>query len=149
MDRRGAGAIVQAPTTSDSAPGSCRRGLGPTFVVLRLEAGDPWVCAVLVDDVRSMGGGAGGSCDAILMQCFANDDFADRTYLTTSPVVSANWKAGSGDRWTMPPGGGGRNVFHLGRLPVNAQVGGLCDAVRPDDAANPQIRAQARLTFPK
>jgi len=57
----GAGAIAQIPTTSNSALGSYRWGLGPTFVILRLEKGNPWVYGFLVNNVWSMGNGAGGS----------------------------------------------------------------------------------------
>jgi hypothetical protein len=145
----GAGAIVQVPTTSDSALGSYRWGLGPTFVVLKLEPGDPWVYGVLVNNVWSVGSGAGGSYNAMVVQPFVNYNFAGGTYLTTSPVVTANWKADSGDRWTLPLGGGVGHIFHLGRLPVNAQIGGYYNAVRPDLAANWQIRAQVQLMFPK
>ena len=52
----GAGPIVQIPTTSDSALGSYRWGLGPTFVVLRLEPGNPWVYGVLLNNVWSVCG---------------------------------------------------------------------------------------------
>src|SRR5215471_18944858 len=39
----GAGPIIQIPTTSDSALGSYRWGFGPSFVILHLDKGDPWV----------------------------------------------------------------------------------------------------------
>ena len=145
----GVGAIVQVPTTSDSALGSYRWGIGPTFVVLKLEHGNPWVYGVLVNNVWSVGSGAGGSYNSLLVQPFLNYNFPGGTYLTSSPVVTANWKADSSDRWTVPLGGGVGHIFHLGRLPVNAQVGGYYNAVRPDYGANWQIRAQVQLMFPK
>jgi len=145
----GVGAIVQVPTTSDSALGSYRWGIGPTFVVLKLEHGNPWVYGVLVNNVWSVGSGAGGSYNSLLVQPFLNYNFPGGTYLTSSPVVTANWKADSSDRWTVPLGGGVGHIFHLGRLPVNAQVGAYYNAARPDYAANWQIRAQVQLMFPK
>ena len=43
-------------------------------------------------------------------------------YLTTSPVITANWEADSDNRWTLPIGGGIGRVFKIGKQPINAQV---------------------------
>ena len=145
----GAGAIAQVPTTSDSALGSYRWGFGPTFVVVHLEKGDPWLYGVLLNNVWSVGSGAGGSYNNFLMQPFVSYNFEGGTYINSAPIVTANWKAGSGNQWTVPLGGGIGHIFHLGRLPVNAQVGAYYNVVRPDFGSNWQIRAQVQLLFPK
>ncbi len=145
----GAGAIAQLPTTSDSALGSYRWGLGPTFVILRLEKGSPWVYGFLVNNVWSVGSGAGGSYNNFLLQPFLNYNFEGGTYLTTSPILTADWKADSGNQWTVPIGGGIGHIFHLGRLPVNTQIGAYYNVVRPDFGPNWQVRAQVQLMFPK
>jgi len=145
----GAGAIVQMPTTSDSALGSYRWGLGPTFVVLHLDKGDPWVYGVLVNNIWSVGDGAGGAYNNFLVQPFINRNFEGGFYLTTSPILTADWKAASSQRWTVPLGGGVGKIFHLGRLPVNTQISGYYNVVRPDFGPNWQIRAQVQLMFPK
>jgi len=36
-------------------------------------------------------------------------------YLTFGPQVTANWKAGSGNQWTVPVGGGIGRAFTIGR----------------------------------
>ena len=41
------------------------------------------------------------------------------------------------------------HIFHLGKLPVNAQIGGYYNVVRPDFGPNWQIRAQVQFMFPK
>lgn len=145
----GAGAIAQIPTTSDSALGSYRWGLGPTFVILHLDKGDPWVYGVLLNNVWSVGSGAGGSYNNFLIQPFLNYNFEGGTYLTSSPILTANWKADSGNQWTVPLGGGIGHIFHLGRLPVNTQVGAYYNVVRPDYGPNWQVRAQVQVMFPK
>jgi hypothetical protein len=145
----GAGAIAQLPTTSDSALGSYRWGLGPTFVVLRLEKGDPWVYGILVNNVWSVSGGPGTSYNNFLAQPFLNYNFAGGTYLTTAPIVTADWKADSSNRWTVPIGGGVGKIFHVGKLPVNTQIGAYYNVVRPDYGANWQIRFQVQFMFPK
>ena len=70
-------------------------------------------------------------------------------YATTSPVITANWKADSDERWTVPVGGGVGKIFHLGKLPVNAQLSAYYNVARPDYQANWQIRAQVQFMFPK
>jgi hypothetical protein len=41
------------------------------------------------------------------------------------------------------------HILRMGRLPMNAQIGGYYNVVRPDEGPNRQIRAQARFMFPK
>ncbi len=145
----GAGAIAQIPTTSDSALGSYRWGLGPSFVILHLEKDDPWVYGFLVNNVWSVGSGAGGSYNNFLLQPFVNYNFPGGFYLTSAPIATADWKADSGQQWTVPLGGGIGKIFHLGKLPVNTQVSAYYNVVRPDFGPNWQIRAQMQLMFPK
>jgi hypothetical protein len=147
----GAGPIVQIPTTSSSKLGSYRWGLGPTFVMLHLDKADPWVYGFLVNNIWSVGTGAGGAYNNFLLQPFVNYNFPEHegTYLTSSPVVTADWKADNSNKWTVPIGGGIGHIFHFGRLPVNAQISAYYNVVKPDFGPNWQIRAQVQLMFPK
>jgi hypothetical protein len=147
----GAGPIVQIPTTSDSKLGSYRWGLGPTFVMLHLDKSDPWVYGFLVNNVWSVGTGAGGSYNNFLLQPFLNYNFPEHQglYLTSSPVITADWKADNSNKWTVPIGGGIGQIFHIGKLPVNAQIGAYYNVVKPDFGPNWQIRAQIQFMFPK
>jgi len=75
--------------------------------------------------------------------------FPGGLYLTTAPIVTADWKAESSQRWTVPLGGGIGKIFHLGKLPVNTQLSAYYNVVKPDNGANWQIRVQAQFMFPK
>ncbi|MFO1306036.1 MAG: hypothetical protein U1F54_20110 [Burkholderiales bacterium] len=146
----GAGAIVQAPTHSNSALGNDNWGLGPSVVVLHLAKGDPWVYGVLVNNVWSLGSSSGApSYNNGLIQPFLNYNFEGGTYLTSSPILTVNWKADSGNQWLVPLGGGIGHIFHFGKLPVNTQISGYYNVARPDYAPNWQLRAQVQLMFPK
>lgn len=145
----GAGAIGQVPTTSDSALGSYRWGFGPTFVLLHLAERDPWVYGFLVNNVWSVGTGGGGSYNNLLLQPFVNYNFEGGLYLTSAPIVTANWNAASSQRWTVPLGGGVGKIFHFGKLPVNTQISAYYNVAHPDFGPNWQIRAQVQLMFPK
>jgi hypothetical protein len=146
----GAGPIVQIPTNSNAELGNKNWGLGPSAVVLHLDHESPWVYGVLVNNVWSLSSHErGGSYNNGLIQPFVNYNFKGGTYLTSAPIATVNWKADSGNKWTVPIGGGIGHIFHFGRLPVNTQLSAYYNVVRPDDAANWQIRFQIQLMFPK
>ncbi len=145
----GVGAIAQIPTESQIELGSDRWGAGPTAVVLHLSKGDPWVYGVLVNNVWSVSNGPGGSYNNFLMQPFLNFNFPSSTYLTTSPIMTANWQAKGHDVWTVPIGGGIGHIFHLGKLPLNTQAAAYYNVVTPTYGPNWQIRLQAQVMFPK
>jgi hypothetical protein len=146
----GAGAIVQMPTNTDARLGNKNWGLGPTAVVLRIKHGDPWVYGVLANNVWSLSSDErGGAYSNGLLQPFVNYNFKEGFYLTSAPIMTVNWKADSGQQWTVPLGGGVGKIFHLGRLPVNTQLSAYYNVVHPDDGANWQLRAQMQLMFPK
>jgi hypothetical protein len=145
----GVGPIAQIPTTTNTKLGSDRWGLGPTFVVLKLEHGSPWVYGFLVNNIWSFGTGGGGSYNNFLLQPFVNYNFEGGTYLSSAPILTANWKASGSNVWTVPLGIAVGKIFHLGKLPVNAQIGSYYNVVKPDFGANWQIRAQIQLMFPK
>ena len=50
----GAGVITQMPTNSNAELGNKNWGLGPTFVLLHLDHGDPWVYGALINNVWSL-----------------------------------------------------------------------------------------------
>ena len=114
-----------------------------------LEKGNPWVYGFLVNNVWSVGTGAGGSYNNLLLQPFVNYNFEGGTYLTTAPILTADWKANAGNQWIVSLGGGIGHIFHFGKLPVNAQISAYYNVVKPDFGPNWQIRAQVQLIFPK
>lgn len=138
----GAGAIVQMPTNTDDVLGNKNWGLGPTAVVLRLENGSPWVYGALFNNIWSLSSDKrGGRSSNFLLQPFLNYNFPGRLYLTTSPIITANREAASDQRWTVPLGGGIGKIVHIGKLPVNTQIGGYYNVVhRPGRLSIPQTR---------
>ena len=146
----GAGPIVQFPTNSNSELGNKNWGIGPSFVVLHIERGSPWVYGVLMNNVWSVSSDKqGGSYSNGLIQPFINYNFPDGFYFTSAPIATVAWKADSGQKWTVPLGGGVGKIFHLGKLPVNTQLSAYYNVVKPDFGADWQIRAQVQFMFPK
>jgi hypothetical protein len=146
----GVGPVVQLPTNSNAMLGNKNWGMGASFVVLHLDHGSPWVYGVLTNNLWSLTSDQqGGSYNNGLVQPFINYNFPEGFYLTSAPVWTVDWKADGGNQWTVPLGGGVGKIFHLGKLPVNTSIAGYYNVVKPDFAANWQIRAQVQLMFPK
>jgi hypothetical protein len=151
----GVGVITQLPTHSNDRLGNNNAGLGPTFVILHLERGSPWVYGVLINNIWSVGStdypfnSNAPKYSNGLLQPFLNFNFESGAYLTTSPIITVNWEARGSQQWTVPMGGGVGKLFKIGKLPVNTQIGAYYNVVRPDFANNWQIRAQVQFLFPK
>ena len=113
----GVGPILQAPTHNKDL-GNDHWGLGPSFVVLKLDKGNPWVYGVLMNDLWSVGSGnASPSYNNGLVQPFINYNLPDGAYLTSAPIITIDWKASGSQQVTLPLGGGVGKIFHFGKLP--------------------------------
>ena len=146
------GPIVQLPTNSNAVLGNKNWGVGPEFVILHLEHGDPWVYGAIINNIWSLTSNKqGGSYNNGLIQPFVNYNVrdGDGLYVNSSPLLTVSWDAPSGQKWTVPIGGGVGKIFHFGKLPVNAQIEAYYNVVKPDFGPNWQIRAQVQLMFPK
>lgn len=146
----GAGPVLQLPTDNDKKLGNKNYGMGFSGVLLRLSKGDPWVYGALVNNIWSLSSNErGGAYNNGVIQPFLNYNFNGGLYLTSSPILTVDWKAESGDKWTVPLGGGVGKIFHFGKLPVNSSLAAYYNVVRPDYGPNWQIRAQVQLMFPQ
>jgi hypothetical protein len=97
----------------------------------------------------------------MLLQWFVNYNLPDGWYLTTSPIVTADWRAERGsDVWTVPVGGGFGKLFRLGqimplegspmaKLPINTQIGAYGNVAKPEFGPEWQLRLQIQFLFPK
>jgi hypothetical protein len=140
----GAGPVVQMPTISSATLGSNVWGGGLTGVLVYMKG--PWVAGTLVNNVWSFGGtpGPGGTrYNAFLIQPFVNYNFGGGWYVSTSPVITANWLISGDEAWTLPVGGAvGRVIKIGGKLPVNLSIGAYYNALRPAFGSTWQLRTQ-------
>jgi opacity protein-like surface antigen len=143
----GVGPVFTVPSASDPILGTGKLLLGPTAVLLTTP-GD-WVIGVLVNDQWSVGGNPlRPAVNTFLAQPFINYNMAHGWFLTTSPIITANWLAAPGQQWTVPIGGGFGRVFKLGDQPVSASIAGYYNAINPTGAPDWQLRTQLSLLFP-
>jgi hypothetical protein len=155
----GFGPTMTLPTATDRDLGSGKWSMGPAAVALTMQG--PWVFGALVNNQWSIGGWGENPVNAMLLQWFVNYNLPDGWYLTTSPIITANWKADRGrDVWTVPVGGGFGKLFRLGqimslegspmgKLPINTQLGAYGNIAKPEFGPEWQLRFQIQFLFPK
>jgi len=144
----GAGPVFALPTATDSRLGSEKWSAGPTFVALLLTK--KVVTGFLINNLWSYAGESDrADVNAMTLQPFFNYNLPKGWYLTTSPIITANWEADSDNRWTIPIGGGVGRVFSIGRQPINAQLSYYYNVEKPEfTGGDSQLRAQWTFLFP-
>ena len=143
----GVGPTLTFPTATDSMLGAGKWSAGPAVVALTMQG--HWVIGALANQQWSYAGWGSQDVSAMLIQPFINYNFSHGWYLTTAPIITANWKADSGDKWVVPIGGGVGKIVKLGKLPLNLQLGAYYNVVTPDNGADWQLRFQVQFLFPK
>jgi hypothetical protein len=112
-----------------------------------------WVIGALANQQWSIGDAAPSQrVNAMLIQPFINYNLPEGWYLTSAPVITANWEAfgdNSSDRWVIPIGGGFGKIVKTGGPPLNINLAGYYNVVSPEQGPDWQLRFQVALLFPK
>jgi hypothetical protein len=153
----GIGPTFVLPTaTNTTFLGQGKLSMGPSVVAL-VQPG-PWTVGVLANNVWSVAGHANFNTDGtvnkppvnqFLLQWFVNYNMKKGWYLTTSPIITANWRANDGNVWTVPFGGGVGRIMKLGFQPVNITAQFYGNALHPAGVSPWGMRLQFVLLFPK
>jgi len=156
----GAGPAWVFPTATNKLLGQGKVSVGPSVVAL-LQPGH-WTLGALVNNVWSFAGfGSRPKVNQMTLQYFINYNLHKGWFLTSSPIVTANWNNAatldaangndttSGGRWTIPFGGGAGRITRLGPQPVNIAVNFYGSAVHPSGASSWGMRLQIALLYPQ
>ena len=143
----GVGPVFLLPTATDDVLGSDKWGFGPSVVFLSMPKN--WVIGSLFSNVWSFAGSGDQDVNLFTWQYFVNYNFPGGWYLTTSPVITANWEADSGNKWTVPFGGGFGKIFRIGKQAMNTQLQAFYNVEKPDSGAEWTLRFQLQFLFPK
>ncbi len=143
----GVGPTFILPTASDDALGADKWAAGLSAVFLTMPGN--WVVGSLFSNVWSVGGSGKEDINLFTWQYFVNYNLPEGWYLTSAPIITANWEAGSDEQWTIPLGAGVGKVFRIGKQPVNAQVSAYKNIESPTYGADWQLRIQLQFLFPK
>ncbi len=82
-------------------------------------------------------------------QYFVNYNLPDGWYLTSAPVITADWEADSSDRWTVPVGGGVGRLMRFGKQPVDLRLAGYWNAEAPEFGPDWNLQFTVKFLFPK
>ncbi len=179
-DVSGLGDINYTAFISPSQPGKVIWGIGPAFMfptatddqfasnkwsagvgVVALSMPGSWVLGVLVQNVWSFAGDEDAAdVNQMLLQPIINYNLANGWYLTSVPVITANWEASSDNRWTVPVGGGFGKITKFGQQPVDLSMQAFYNVETPNPLVGQGInldnqgetwtlRLQLKFLFPK
>jgi hypothetical protein len=140
----GGGPVLLIPTASDDRLGADKWGAGLSAVGLTIWG--PIVAGSLFSNVWNLEGNDDFS--VFTWQYFVNWNFDDGWYLSSSPIITANWEEPH-DAWTVPFGGGFGKVHRFGKLPVNLSFQAFYNVEKPEFGPDWSTRFQVQLLFPK
>lgn len=179
-DATGLGDISYTGFISPAEPGKLIWGVGPSFLlptatedrwasdkwsaglgVVLLTMPGKWVVGVLAQNVWSFAGDDDADdVNQFLFQPIINYNLNGGWYLTSVPVITANWEANSDNRWTIPIGGGVGKITQWGKQPVDVSLSAYYNVEQPNPLVGQGVnldnqgetwtlRVQVKFLFPK
>jgi hypothetical protein len=144
----GAGPAISAPTATEHIYGTGKTSIGPTVVVLKSQG--HWLFGSLAQNLWSVEAGPKDrpAVNQMLLQPFVNYNLPHKWYLTSSPIITANWKLDAG-RWLVPVGGGVGKIVRFGTVPVNIYGQFFGNAEYPNGTSKWSARFQMQFLFPR
>ena len=101
----GLGTSVYLPTNTNDDLGTDKVSIGPILAFVREPRA--LVYGFLIQNVWSVAGDDDEpDINKMTLQYFFNYNFKNDWYLTSSNLITANWKESNDNRWTIPIGGG-------------------------------------------
>lgn len=146
----GAGFVTSFDSASNDSLGAGKTSMGPTAIALT--SSGPWTYGALAQNIWDVSGDDDrADVNAMLLNPFINYNIpkSGGWYLTAAPNITANWEADSGDRWTVPIGGGVGKVFKIGKQAVNAKLAYYKNIETVTGGPDDQVQFQFTLLFPK
>jgi hypothetical protein len=144
----GIGPMFSFPTATNNFAETGSWAVGPGAVALTMTG--PWVIGGLVNQFWNYyDEGGSPETNLFVVQPFINYNFGGGWALAFAPLITANWDAPPGEKWTVPIGVGLTRTTVFNRRPMNFGVQLYRNVERPSTAADTQIRVVVALLFPK
>ena len=144
----GVGPALVFPAHTDRRLGTNKWSAGPVAVLLAKPG--PWLFGALLQDVWSYAGDSDDpNVNFLTFQYFINYNLKDGWYLSSTPIITADWEADSDDRWTVPFGGGLARLFKIGEQPLSIRLQGFYNVEKPKAAADWTTQLEVKFLFPK
>jgi hypothetical protein len=145
----GLGPTLLLPTATAPTLGQGKWGAGPSVVLLVQPK--HWTLGVLSNNIWSYAGNEGRTrVNQFLTQYFVTYNMPHGWFVTSSPIITSNWRAPAGNQWLVPFGGGFGKMTRFFDQAMVWQMHVYYNAVHPDDLPYPkwQVRLQVALLFP-
>jgi hypothetical protein len=144
----GVGPVLSLPTATTTPTETGTWAAGPGAVVVKMAG--PFVLGGLVAQFWPLTDSGGDpETDLFVLQPFVNYNFGPGWALSFGPLITANWNASSGQRWTVPLGFGVTRTTVFNRRPMTLGVQYYYNVERPDSSGGQQLRFVVSLLYPK
>ena len=143
----GVGPVFSFPTATNPVARTGQWGLGPTAVGLVMPG--QWVIGALANNIWRIGGEAHNQVlNSFLLQPFINYNLPYAWSISTAPIITANWSAPSGEKWTVPIGIGVGKITHIDKQPMSLGLQYYHNLEHPRFAGAEQVRFIASFLWP-
>lgn len=145
----GVGPLLYYPSATNSTLGVHRWGTGPSIAFIKQDE-SPWVFGAVVNNIWSIGDASesANKTNEMLLNPLLSFHFGDGWSIGSSPNITANWIA-SGNKWTVPFGGGFSKTLSVGDQPIKLSLDAYYNLIRPKaDSDTCLIQATVTFSFP-
>ncbi|MGD8330490.1 MAG: neuromedin U [Acidobacteriota bacterium] len=144
----GVGPIVGIPTATDDAVGTGKWTIGPSFAVFAHSG--PWAFSMIANQQWDYAGdSARDSVSLLQLQPSLSYILGNGWFITSGPLISADWTQPAGQQWVVPLGAGVGRVVSLGQQKVNLQAEFYGNVVHPDEGPEKLLILTLTLLFPR
>jgi len=143
----GLGPVFEFPTNT-SGLGTDKWSAGAAALVLTMPG--KWVMGALAQNMWSFAGPSDEpSVNQFTFQYFINYNLSNGWYLTSTPIMTADWEKSSGDQWTVPVGGGIGKLHRFGKLPIDFKLQAFSNVEKPEGGPDWSLMFAMKFLFPK
>ncbi len=144
----GLGGSLVVPTHTDDRFGTNKWSTGPAVVLFSNL--DNWVLGLIAENIWSFAGDSDApDVNVFSAQVAINYKLKNGWYLTSAPLIAANWEESSDNRWTVPLGGGIGRVIKLDKMAVAIDAGAYYNVEKPRYADDWYTQILVNILFPK
>jgi hypothetical protein len=143
----GVGPILGFPTATGENLGTGKWTAGPSLAVFMLRG--HWAFSLILNQQWSYAGDSARDRVSLLqIQPTLTYILGHGWFLTSGPLIAADWTEPSGQHWTVPLGGGVGRIVSIGKQKFNLQLEGYGNAIRPDYGPESMILLTVTFLFP-
>ena len=143
----GAGPVFDFPTNTNGL-GSDKWSAGAGVLALTMPGN--WVVGALMQNMWSFAGPSDApDVNKFIFQYFVNYNLSNGWYLTSTPIMTADWEKPSDQRWTIPLGGGIGKLVRFGKQPVDFKLQAFGNVEKPEGGPEWSLQFAVKFLFPK